>query len=160
MTVPPDEMIYGSTEPEDTLTAGEANLLARLREMNNWDEWFLYVNAGVSIADVAGLEARGFIETGKQMGMPAARLWRAPNTKTAPQKRPLETHEDLDRSLRAVWGLLASGGIGNAYGLWAEVLNQIDRALTIERNESYVRGMHDEHNEPLGDRLPPLPERR
>ena len=74
MPVPPDEMVYGSIEPEDTLTKDEADLLARLTSMDDWNEWLLFVNAGFKTEAARGLKDRGIIEVGSVMGMSAARL--------------------------------------------------------------------------------------
>lgn len=72
-----DEMVSGPTEPESTLTKGEADLLAQLGKMDGWDEWLLFVNAGFKMEDAKGLHDRGLIEAELKMGMPAARLCRA-----------------------------------------------------------------------------------
>lgn len=74
---------------------------------------------------------------------------------TLPQQRPFELHPDLQRSIQRTWGRIYSEGL--TLDAWNAMIREINCALTVERNESYVRGMHDEHNEPLGDRLPPLP---
>lgn len=76
-------------------------------------------------------------------------------TSGIPQRRPFEEHPALAASIRSTWGNIYQNGI--TLEAWNAMLLEIDAALTVERNEAYVRGMHDEHNEPLGDRLPPLP---
>ncbi len=75
-----------------------------------------------------------------------------------PGKREIERHPDLLAAVQKTWGRIYNDGLTLA--AWNEMIAEIERALVTERNESYVRGMHDEHNEPLGDRLPPLPPSR
>lgn len=74
---------------------------------------------------------------------------------TVPSKRPFETYPNLAAALNELKRKANDEGLFDNLR-WAALLMEIDCALATERNESYVRGMHDEHNEPLGDRLPPL----
>lgn len=74
-----------------------------------------------------------------------------------PQKQPYENHPSLTA---AIMIFSRTGESISRLILWDKLLGEINSALIVERNEAYVRGMHDEHNEPLGDRLPPLHERR
>lgn len=93
-----DEIMYGNAPPpERDLTPGESALLHALRQMENWDHWLLFVNAGFTMDDAKGLQELGLIETSRQLGMPAARLFAVTRMRDATSER----REELKRAFVA-----------------------------------------------------------
>lgn len=80
---------------------------------------------------------------------------------SGPQKEEFMRHRSLKLAIGKIRAANADAIEFTESGIAADLIDnlvtEINCALTVERNEAYVRGMHDEHNEPLGDRLPPLP---
>ena len=83
---------------------------------------------------------------------------------TAPQKEEFMRHRNLKLVIEKLRATNAEAIEFAEAGVSQEIIDtlvtEINRALVVERNEAYVRGMHDEHDERLGERLPPLPARR